>query len=426
MMWEHEINEGRLALLSHDYDLAEDCFLLALRYLTDGEDVRDVWSDFIPKTQALLGETLFLQKNYAEAWNYLEKAERYYRSYFSVDKYSKAITEYCLAEINLHYGNYDVAMRYFSSAAPNLECQFHPEHRYCRRTAEMLGPDREIESIDTLEFAQKSANDFIASLIESDSQVDDCKSTIDGWIQYAEESFAKGTPRWTFEAYVSLNHALSLTTYCESHFDTHYESILARMSELAIIMRCDQLATRLAHAVVAINVAKYGEDYEGTAKSKALLATVYAQRGQLQIAESFFESALRTLERDGTSAERIIPEAFLVYWKLREYRDCLEFADAKIGEAGSHFEQGKFRQARRCLEKARRKMNSVFPANAEQLLAVQQCLLEVYQRLGAVELVRKTKSDIALIEQQKQELLRQRQAVSKQLPPLAVWIDYAA
>lgn len=67
MMWEHEINEGRLALLSHDYDLAEDCFLHALRYLTDGEDVREVWGDFIPKTQALLGETLFLQKNYAES-----------------------------------------------------------------------------------------------------------------------------------------------------------------------------------------------------------------------------------------------------------------------------------------------------------------------------------------------------------------------
>ncbi|HNB24945.1 MAG TPA: tetratricopeptide repeat protein [Candidatus Melainabacteria bacterium] len=107
------------------------------------------------------------------------------------------------------------------------------------------------------------------------------------------------------------------------------------MSELAIIIRCDQLATRLAHAVVSINVAKYGEDHEGTAKSKARLATVYALRGQQQIAESFLESALRTLERDGTSAERSIPEAFLVYWKLREHRDCLEFADAKIGEADS-------------------------------------------------------------------------------------------
>ncbi|HNB24944.1 MAG TPA: tetratricopeptide repeat protein [Candidatus Melainabacteria bacterium] len=202
----------RCARRTCESTLCLSSFLLALRYLTDGEDVRDVWSDFIPKTQALLGETLFLQKNYAEAWNYLEKAERYYRSYFSEDKYSKAITEYCLAEINLHYGDYDVAMRYFSSAAPNLECQFHPEHGYCRCTAEMLGPDREIESNDTLEFAQKSANDFIAGLIESDSQVDDCKSTIAGWIQYAEESFAKGTPRWTFEAYVSLNHALSLTT----------------------------------------------------------------------------------------------------------------------------------------------------------------------------------------------------------------------
>lgn len=427
MIWEHEMNEGRIALLCHNYDLAEESFRLALHALPY-DDINEIWDNFVPKTLVLLGETLFLKKNFAEAKDCLEQAEKYYRNHFSDDTYSKAITNYCLAEITLWYGNKEEAIRYFGSAAPNLECLFHPEHKYRRRTAEMLGPDREIESIDSLEFAQRCASDFIAGLAVSElhAKVTDCKGAILDWIQCADESYAKATPHGIFEAYISLNNALALTTCSGSHFDMDYESILAGMAEIAIVLRCDQLAAELSHALVTFHVAKNGDDSCLTAKAKGLLATVYAQQGRLQVAESIFESAFRTLEREKLSAEMIMPEALSIYEKLTSYRSCLQFADSMIGEASGHFEQGKLRQARRCLEKAKGRMTSVFPVHGEQFLPVQQCLLEVYKRLGIDRLVLKTKKEIALIEQQRQERHRQQRATMDQLPSLAVWIDQAA
>jgi len=421
--WEHEINEGRVALLCHDYNQAEEHFRLALVSLSE---MPEPWPDFEPRTQSLLGEVLFLKKNYAEAQFYFEESERNFREHFGYDVYSRAVNNYCLAEICLWLDDDLTALRYFGAAAPLLECVFHEDHRYRRRTAEFLGSDREIFTAQCfeLENVRLHVERYARSLEQSEelaSRREACDETMWTWIAFAKEQLQLDTDVARIEAYAALNHALALSTWCTSHVSPNSEVILSMMTEIAIMVRCDDVAARLAHANVALNTAMHGEHSVGTVKSKELLAALYAQQGQLKMAEDIFDSAFQSLAVLGESADLIMAVGIEIYEKLKSYRTCLQSADSLLSQASDHFQMSQFRQARKCLEKAKKKLSRQFPAASDVFLPLQQCMAEVYQRLGMLGAMQRASAQIELIKQTKQDQL-EFMRVMRQRFPLAEWI----
>jgi|688.fasta_scaffold242864_2 tetratricopeptide (TPR) repeat protein len=422
MTWEHEINAGRVALLCHDYIVAEEHFRQALVSL--GEKT-DIWDSFFPKTVALLGETLFLRKNYAEAKFYFEQLERILKL-SSGDVYSRAVMNYCLAEIHLWLGDDQTALRFFRSAAPDLDSIFHMDHRYCRRTTEFIGDDREMIEV----LGQKS--DALQEVLQwaIDGQITEqlakqltCVDTMNDWIRYAQENLRLETHAGRLEAYAAMNHALALSTWCMPHVSSDSADVLSMMAEIAVVVRADDFAARLAHANLEITLACYGELSVPVAKAKEILAALYAQQGQLQVAEELFTSALECLRLIQIKAEMVMPEGLEIFEKLKTYRHCLRTADDLFRQGEEHFKQGKFRSARKCLEKAKQEMLKRFPVDNEILLPVHQCLVEVYQRLDMHQMVHHAKRRIAHIEKTRTDRLHSKDSMVRRLPALACWID---
>jgi tetratricopeptide (TPR) repeat protein len=195
------------------------------------------------------------------------------------------------------------------------------------------------------------------------------------------------------------------------------------MAEIAVVVRADDFAARLAHANLEITLACYGELSVPVAKAKEILAALYAQQGQLQVAEELFTSALECLRLIQIKAEMVMPEGLEIFEKLKTYRHCLRTADDLFRQGEEHFKQGKFRSARKCLEKAKQEMLKRFPVDNEILLPVHQCLVEVYQRLDMHQMVHHAKRRIAHIEKTRTDRLHSKDSMVRRLPALACWID---
>jgi len=288
MSWEHLINEGRVALLCYDYDLAEEYFRKALISLGKKSEV---WNSFFSKTLGLLGETLFLKNNYAEAKFYFEQLESIFK-YPCDDVYSRAVSNYCLGEIYLQQGNEDTAMRFFKSAAPDLALVFHGEHRYRQRIEEILGfksylaPRRRDSARVLLEEGNPPVKPEQA---EQSERVYLVHERITAMLAYSRDLLHMETLAGRLEAYDVLNTALALSTWCTDHVSSDSSVLLSLMAEIAVMVRADDFAARLAHANLELNIARHGELSVEVVKAKEILAALYFQQGHLQIADELFE-----------------------------------------------------------------------------------------------------------------------------------------